>query len=457
MIPVVLSGGSGTRLWPVSRAAHPKQFVDLLGEPLLRRTLRRVAALGEPWVLAVEEQRHLTLKVLRELGMPPEHALFEPMGRNTAPAVALLVTLFERRGLGGEVVALFPADHWLEDEAELAEVCALGEACAHDGDVVTLGIRPSFPATGYGYIEVERVVDRRLGSHESRRVRQFREKPDRATAEDFLRQGGFYWNAGMFLFEVEVMAEAFARHMPTLWQGLTRLDADLGNLAEVYATLPAQSLDYGVMEHLERQVTIPCDLGWSDVGSWDEVARLAAPEGAVFTAGAEGNFVLPRPGKVYGLVDVADLIVVDTADALLVARRESSQKVKELLEEIRAAGHPAATEHVYEHRPWGSLEILREGPGFTSTLLTIDPGQGLPSRRYRHRSRHWVIVAGHPIVELEGEARHHGPGRSVLVPPGARHRLFNPGPERVEIVEVETGMHLGEDDSERDEDDQHLD
>ncbi len=453
MIPVVLSGGSGTRLWPVSRATHPKQFVDLLGEPLLRRTLRRVSALGDPWVLAIEEQRFLTTRVLRQLGLPAEHALFEPVGRNTAPAVALLVTLFLRRGWEREVVALFPADHWIEDEAELAEVCALGEECAHDGDVVTLGIRPTFPATGYGYIEVEAAVERRRGSHEAHRVRQFREKPDRATAAQLLTQGGYYWNAGMFLFEVGVMAAAFVRHMPELWGGLARLGEDLGNLDEVYATLPAQSLDYGVMEHLDRQVTIPCALGWSDVGSWDEVARLAAPEGAVFSAGSEGNFVLPRPGKVYGLVDVSDLIVVDTADALLVARRESSQKVKELLEQIRAAGHQAATEHVYEHRPWGSFEVLHEGPAFKSKILRVDPGQRLSYQSHRHRSEHWVVVSGHPEVVLDGAILRPAPGEAVFIPQGARHRIANPGPEPVEIVEVQTGSYFGEDDIERYEDD----
>ncbi|HRC86260.1 MAG TPA: mannose-1-phosphate guanylyltransferase, partial [Thermoanaerobaculia bacterium] len=317
MIPIVLSGGSGTRLWPVSRASHPKQFVELLGEPLLARTLKRLAPLGSARVLALADQRALTEKLLRSLGLPASAGLYEPMGRNTAPAVALLCRLLELEGRSDEVVGIFPADHFVRDEAELVAACRLAEACARRGQVVTLGIRPTYPATGYGYIEIEPATYLEGEGHRAHRVRRFCEKPDRATAEGFLEAGGYFWNAGMFVFEARVMAAAFARLMPELWQAFQSLAADLSNLEPIYRGLAPESLDFGIMEHLAEQVSIPCDLGWSDVGSWDEVARLLPAGEHVFRAASAGSVVVPHGAKVYGLIGAPDLIVVDTADALL--------------------------------------------------------------------------------------------------------------------------------------------
>ena len=276
MIPVILSGGSGTRLWPVSRAAFPKQFVELFDESLLTKTLRRLADLGSPWVVAVAEQKFLTTRALADAGVPTEQAFFEPRGRNTAPAVALVCQQFLARGWGEEVVGIFPADHLVQDDAEFLAVAHLAERCARRGQVVTLGIRPTSPSSGYGYLEAGDEIFESSNGHQARRTRGFREKPDRATAEQFLAQGNFYWNAGMFVFKVATLASHFEHLMPELWREISRLERNLGNLAEIYDRIPSESLDYGIMERLEEQVVIPCDLGWSDVGSWDEVARLRA-------------------------------------------------------------------------------------------------------------------------------------------------------------------------------------
>ncbi len=454
MIPVVLSGGSGTRLWPVSRAACPKQFVEIFDESLLAKTFRRLAPLGSPWVVAVESQRFLTLRVMRELGVPAEQALLEPLGRNTAAAVGLICQVLAARGLGDEVVGIFPADHLIADEAELAAVVALAERCARAGQVVTLGIEPTYPATGYGYLETAAGEPFLAGaSHRALRTQAFREKPDAATAASFLARGGFYWNAGMFVFEVATMCRHFARLMPALWAGLGKLSADHGNLAEVYAALPAQSFDYGIMEHLAEQVVIPCQLGWSDVGSWDEVARLGAPAGEVVEVEGDGNFVFPHDGRVYGLLGVSDLLVIDTADALLIARKGASQGVKQLVDQLAERGRSEAREHVYEHRPWGSFEVLRDSAQFKSKILRVAPGQQLSYQSHRFRSEHWVILRGAPEIVLDGEVLRPQPGEAVFIPQGARHRIRNPGEEPVEIVEVQVGSYFGEDDIVRYEDD----
>ncbi len=459
MIPVVLSGGSGTRLWPVSRASFPKQFNDLLGESLLSRTLRRVARLGPPRVIAGRGGEVPTRRVMAALGLPAEHAVFEPAGRNTAPAIALACHLLQREGRGGEVAGSFASDHVVDDEETFRRAVRLAERCAREGQVATLGIRPHEASTGYGYVEVGDEVFLREEAAEGRpplaahRVRGFHEKPDAATAERYLAAGNYLWNAHMFVFRVDVMAGHLERLLPATWQAVSSLAPDLANLDEVWAGVEAESIDVGVMEKLDAQVSIPCDPGWSDIGSWDEVARLGTnPEGLV-EVGARDNFVHPLGGKVYALVGVDGLVVADTADALLVARKGSTQEVKEVVARLRAAGRSQADEHPFEVRPWGDFEVLRDTERFKSKVLRVLPGHRLSYQSHRHREEHWVVVAGHPEVVLDGEVHRLAPGQHIHVPRGARHRIVNPGSETVEIVEVQLGSYFGEDDIVRYEDD----
>jgi mannose-1-phosphate guanylyltransferase/mannose-1-phosphate guanylyltransferase/mannose-6-phosphate isomerase len=459
MQPIVLSGGAGTRLWPVSRASFPKQFNDLVGESLLERTLKRVAPLGAPRIVASADGEVLTRRALDDLGLPADSAVFEPVGRNTAPALALACRLLLAEGRGDEVVGSFPADHLIADEAAFLRAARLAERCARAGQVVTLGIRPTHPATGYGYVEM--TADAVLRDDAGKpplaayRVRRFLEKPDETTARAFVDAGNYLWNAGMFVFRVDVMARHFERLLPAIWQPLTELRPDLSNLAEIYAELPGESIDVGVMEKLgpEELASIPCSMGWSDVGSWDEVARLREGGRGVFEHGAADNFVYPLRDKVYALVGVDGLVVVDTDDALLVAPKGAGQAVKEMVAQLTDAGRREATEHTFEFRPWGDFEILRDTDRFKSKILHVRPGHRLSYQSHRHRSEHWVIVAGHPEVVLDDVVHQLAPGDHIHIPQGAKHRIRNPGSETVELVEVQLGTYFGEDDIVRYEDD----
>jgi mannose-1-phosphate guanylyltransferase/mannose-6-phosphate isomerase len=455
MIPLVLSGGAGTRLWPVSRASFPKQFAALFDEALLTKTLRRLGRFGVPGVIAVAESEVLTRGVLAELGFADTWAIFEPLGRNTAPAVALACHLAQQRGAGDEILGIFPADHLITDETAFDRVLALAVQCAERGEVVTLGILPTRPETGYGYLEVTPKVFAEGGGAIAHLATSFREKPDAPTAEEYLRRRTFLWNAGMFVFRAAVMAGHFATHMPMLWREIQGLRADLGNLDEIYRGLPSESLDYGIMEKLDRVVVIPSEIGWSDVGSWDEVARLhgTEPDPAVVEVDARNNFVHPHGRRVYGLVGVEDLLVVDSADALLVARRGRSQEVKQVVDRLRDAGRKEATEHVFEHRPWGDFEVLRDTDRFKSKVIRVRPGRQLSYQSHRHRAEHWVIVSGRPEVVLEDVVHPLGPGDHLFIPRGAKHRIRNPTAELVEFVEVQLGDYFGEDDIVRYEDD----
>lgn len=484
MIPFVLSGGSGTRLWPVSREAFPKQFCELFDGSLLGRTLERLAPLATPGedvgVVGAARTEALTRRVLREAGLGESRALFEPLGRNTAPAVALLCHRLLQEGRGPEVVGSFHADHRIDDEATFHRAVRLAERVAGEGQVVTLGILPSGPETGYGYIELtDEVVaveepGSALGGQDgpggredggappdgteplrAYRVLGFREKPDPQAARRYVESGRFVWNAGMFVFRVEDMAQHFQRLMPALWERIRTIRPDLGNLEAVYREVEPESLDYGIMERLDDQVSIPCDIGWSDVGSWDEVARLR-DGGAAHEVGGDGSFVFSantRGERVYGLVGVDDLLVVDTDDALLVARRGDSQRVKELVEALRRADRPEAREHAFDVRPWGRYEVLRDGEDFKSKVIRVEPGRRLSYQSHEHRAEHWVVVRGRAEVVLDGEVLHLGRGEHVFIPQGARHRIGNPGTEPVVFVEVQIGDYFGEDDIVRYDDD----
>jgi mannose-1-phosphate guanylyltransferase len=368
LIPIVLCGGSGTRPWPLSRASHPKQFLDLVGGEgegdgggsLLARTLRRLAPLGPPRVVAVAGTEALAAAAVEEAGVATAGSLFEPTGKNTAPAVALACHLLLAEGRDEEVVGVFRADHLVADPAALRAAVALAARCARDGRVVTLGIRPTRPATGLGYIEsgdevlatAEIEAEGAAGASRGEPLaalaaRGFREKPDRATAERFLAGGGFWWNAGMFVFAAAAMAERFERHMPVLWERVRTVEPDLSNLDAVYAAIGPESLDYGVMERLDQFAVVPCDPG------------------------------LERP---------------------------------------RLVGRG------------GSFEILRDTERFKSKILRVSPGHRLSSQSHRRRSEHWVVVAGRPRLILDGEARDLAAGDHAFIPAGApartrRHRV----------------------------------
>lgn len=469
MIPVILSGGSGTRLWPVSRASYPKQFCEFYDFSFLRDAIDRVGPMGNPIILTVEDMRSITQRLTSKLGFEMDQLIFEPMGKNTAPALALLCRILSLRNRGQEVVGVFPADHLISDRKAFLKAVALGEQVAKSGKVVTLGIPPKYPATGYGYIEIRMDAEGTSGSmatgldQEPRAydVAGFREKPSLAVAEEFFSSGKHYWNAGMFIFKVDSMISEFKTHLPELWQKMESLNHDLSNLKYTYANLESISIDYGIMEKLKNQVCIPCEMGWSDVGSWDELSRLeeetpqlkSESKAQVFSKDSTSNYVFSIRNKVVGLLGVEDLIVVDTPDALLVTKKGQSQKVKDLVDELRKAGLPEATEHPSEVRPWGGFEILSDRETFKTKIVRVDPGARLSYQSHQKRNEHWVIVKGEAEVTLDEKVFVKKTGESVFIPAGAKHRIANKGPGELLFVEVQTGTYFGEDDIHRYQDD----
>jgi mannose-1-phosphate guanylyltransferase/mannose-6-phosphate isomerase len=452
-IPTILSGGSGTRLWPVSRTKFPKQFCDLFDESLFKKTLTRLKPLGSPWVITNEAMKILTETVMREVQVPLEQALYEPKANNTAPAIALLCRVLELKNQTASIAGIFPSDHLVQNEEAFRAAVKLGIECAKKKQVATLGLKPTYPATGYGYIEVMAQPFAEQGSLKAFPTKGFREKPNEHTAEDFIAAGNFFWNAGMFIFEVGTMIGHFKKLMPETWAAISELKADLSNLNEVYAKCPAQSIDYGIMEHLKEQVCIPCDLGWSDVGSWDEIAKMSKTDDIIETGG-HGNYAYSKNNRVVAFVDTHELIVVDTADAILVTKKGSSQKVKHVIEALNQRKDPRVNEHPFEYRPWGKFEILRDTNDFKSKVIHVNPGQQLSYQSHAKRAEHWVIVKGHPEVTLNDVVHKLNPGENIYIPLGAKHRIRNPHQfEVVEFVEVQVGSYFGEDDIVRYQDD----
>ena len=455
MIPAILSGGSGTRLWPVSRASHPKQFCDLFDESLILKTVRRLQPLGTPWVITTQSMRTLTERLFRDLALPQDQILCEPMGRNTAAAVALLCHVLELRGKASEVVGIFPADHFVENTELFQTALRLAEKKAIEGAVVTLGIQPSYPATGYGYIELSRTAA--TASIEAIPALKFREKPDSATAKAYVESGKFSWNAGIFVFRADRMIALLKEHLPDVWNCIAEVKGDLSNLKDAYNQVHSISIDYGIMEKLENAfLCIPCqDLGWSDVGSWDEVAALKASAVTQTTeVEAKRNFVFPAtPEKQYAFVGVDDLIVADTVDALLVMRKGTSQAVKDVQQTLAERKAPCATQHVFEYRPWGTFEVLRDTAQFKSKVIRVEPGQQLSYQSHAKRAEHWIVVSGQAEVVLNDVVHRLSAGQHIHIPQGAKHRMRNPGKDVVEFVEVQLGSYFGEDDIVRYQDD----
>lgn len=461
IIPVILSGGSGTRLWPVSRASYPKQFCEFYDRSFLSNTINRLKPMGDVYILTTKNMDSLTHRAVKQDGLKGENVILEPMGKNTAPAVALLCHILQMRGLADEVVGVFPSDHLIADEAAFQKAVALAEKTAREGYVVTLGIQPFTPATGYGYIEVAGQAVTESGGLKAMKVKGFREKPDLKTAKTYLERGNYFWNAGMFVFRVSQMIEAFQKFQPQLWAKITKIDPDLSNAQYNYALVENISLDYAVMEKLDAQACVPCDIGWSDVGSWDEVARLAeessqiraSSHAVVFKQDAENNYVYSVHGKVVGLVDVQNLIVVDTPDGLLITKKGSSQKVKELVDAMRESGQSEATEHRFETRPWGGYEVLSDEKEFKTKKITVDPGARLSYQSHTQRAEHWIVISGQAEVTLDEKAHALSAGQSIAIPKGSKHRVRNSGTVPLIFVEVQTGTYFGEDDIVRYQDD----
>jgi len=451
MIPVIISGGSGTRLWPVSRKSYPKQFANILDESLFVKTYKRLEPLGKPWIVTTAGLKVLTEKSLKQMGQPTDRVLFEPYAMNTAPAIALLCKNFELSGLADEVVGVFPADHYIADTALFQKHVLEAEKIAQTGQIVTLGIQPTHPATGYGYIELKKS---NTGAIQGVEALGFREKPALEKAIQFLANGNFVWNAGMFIFKVSTLIAEFKKHMPELWSAINQLDVDLSNLSEIYKQCPSQSIDYGIMENLPSHTCIPCSFSWSDIGSWDALVDLNGDfEGEKVEVSAKNNSIIGQKDKTYAFIGVEDLVLIDTEDALVVSKKGETEKVKNVVDQLNLKNSSKTKDHNFEIRPWGQYKILNDTEYYKSKVISVDPKAQLSYQSHNNRSEHWVVVKGKGEVVLNDEVIPVAYGKHVFIPVGAKHRIRNTGDSALEFIEVQSGTYFGEDDIIRYQDD----
>jgi mannose-1-phosphate guanylyltransferase/mannose-6-phosphate isomerase len=473
IVPVVLSGGSGTRLWPVSREKHPKQLQPLLGdESLLQDTLQRLEGLplGAPIIVSNQEYRFITAEQLRRLGLASWTLLLEPVGRNTAPALTGAALHAVREGADPVLLAT-PADHHVRNPAAFREAVLRGLSEAERGAVVTFGILPDRPETGYGYIEVKvGAGDTAPGA--AMDLRAFREKPDAATAATYVADGRHYWNSGIFMLRASVWLKAIGHFAPEILAACRKSvdaahdDGDFVRLdADAFAASPADSIDYAVMETLPTtpELGIPCrvvprDVGWSDVGAWDALweaidrdADGNAMKGDVWMEDSHGNLVIAEHGLV-ACIGCEDMVVVETADAVLIAPKARTQEVKRIVSRLKAAGRSEADLHRKVHRPWGWYDSIDNGERFQVKRIVVRPGATLSLQMHHHRAEHWVVVRGTAKVTRGEDTVLLSENQSTYIPLGVKHRLENPGQIPLEIIEVQSGSYLGEDDIVRFED-----
>ena len=462
--PVVLSGGSGTRLWPLSRQNQPKQFLALVGDhSLYQETLLRAGRLpgaASPVTVCADDHRFMVGEQLQAVGLGNGGILLEPAARNTASAIALAAWHLAARDPDALMLVL-PADHLIEDESAFRDAVAHAMGLADAGWLVTFGIRPDYAETGYGYI----LRGAALGEA-GFAVERFVEKPDRATAEAYLAHGGYSWNSGMFLFraaryleELERLAPAIAAASRDAYAN-ARADLDFIRIdADAFARGPSDSIDYAVMEKTDRAAVVPVSCGWSDIGSWSALWSVAQRDaddnrldGDVIAVDSRGCLVRAAERRMVATLGVEDLVIVDTPDATLVARKDRVQDVKLLVDRMKADGRTEHLVHRKVYRPWGSYDSLAVGARFQVKRIVVNPGAALSLQRHAHRAEHWIVVHGRAEVTCGERVFELRENESTFIPQGSVHRLRNTTAEPVELIEVQSGGYLGEDDIERLED-----
>jgi len=458
LIPLILSGGSGTRLWPVSRKNLPKQFLVLAGDStLFQQTLERTQQLPDlapPIVVASEDHRFLAADQLLDLGIDNATIVLEPLARNTAPAIALGALQALRRG-GDPLLLVLPADHLIGDKASFVEAVKQATPLAEQDWLVTFGIRPDRPETGFGNIRRATAV-----GNNAFQVDQFVEKPDLATAESYLADGRYDWNSGMFLFKASRYLQELAEHAPEMLAAVREADArastDLDFVridSETFSLVPDNSIDYAVMEKTSRAAVIPVNCAWSDIGSWsalwltgDKDADGNMSEGDTLAIDTQNSLLRSHDRHLIATVGVDDLIVVTTPDATLVAHRDAAQDVKGIVEQLKASGRTEHSLHRVVHRPWGSYDSLEARDRFQVKRIVVKPGASLSLQKHHHRAEHWIVVSGTAEVTCDEKIFLLGENQSTYIPLGSVHRLRNPGKLPVELIEVQSGSYLGEDD-----------
>ncbi len=476
MKALILAGGSGTRLWPLSRKNYPKQFLKLNGEKsLLQQTAERLSGIVSPKDMIVITNNDYKFHVRADLlsclsdspsrpegqnptrtslaaGQLPFHLVLEPMSRNTAPAIALGTRYcIEKLGCDrDEVVFVSPSDHVIRPVGKFKEYLVRAEMIAREGYIVTFGIKPSGPATGYGYIKAGEGLKSKGGEVGGcYRVESFTEKPDAETAERYLDDGMYYWNSGMFMFPIGTILSEFEKYEPRISR---MLELSFDEMITNFGEMPDISIDYSIMEKSDRVVTLPADLYWNDIGSWDSLfdalekdRNSNAKSGDVITVDTKDTMIIADK-RLISTIGLEDCLIVETGDAVLVAKRGEAQKVKELVDKLRADGRKEVSEHLTTYRPWGSYTVLEEGPRYKIKRIVVNPCEKLSFQIHYHRSEHWVVVQGTAKVSIGDKESLVHENESVYVPKSTPHRLENPGKIPLEIIEVQNGEYVGEDD-----------
>jgi len=458
LIPVILSGGSGTRLWPISRKNLPKQFLSLAGSnTLFQQTVKRAMRLPDasaPVVVASDDHRFLAAEQLQQLQVSDASILLEPVARNTAPAIAVGALQAQAKHADA-ILLVLPADHLIGDDAAFGDAVAKARPLAEQGWLVTFGIRPDRPETGFGYIRRGAGLE-----NETFQVQQFVEKPQLDVAQAYVTSGEYDWNSGMFMFRASTYLAELGIHAPVMLaaarEAFDKANSDLDFIrlqAEAFASAPSDSIDYAVMEKTARAAVVPVACHWSDIGSWDALWLAAEKdaegnhlEGDVIAIDTRGSLVRSHDRHLVATVGLEDIVVVTTPDATLVARRDASQDVKKIVEALKAAGRTEHDLHRVVHRPWGMYDSLESGDRFQVKRIVVKPGAALSLQMHHHRAEHWIVVKGVAEVTCDDKVFLLAENQSTYLPLGSKHRLRNPGKVPVELIEVQSGSYLGEDD-----------
>ncbi len=460
VVPVILCGGSGTRLWPLSRDSYPKQFLKLAGElSLFQATLERLRPLTDvaPMIVTNEQHRFLVAEQAHQIGIRDAEIILEPKAKNTAPAIAVAALRALRRHPDTDppVMVVLPSDHLMRAPAEFIDAVRAAIETAAGGDLVTFGIVPRGPETGFGYIKAAT----QDASSAPRQVDEFVEKPDLETARRYVDSGDYFWNSGMFLFRADRYLEELSQHSPLILHACRNAvelgirDLDFFRLdTAAFERSPSDSIDYAVMEKSRRVRMMPLDAGWSDIGSWSALWDVSSSDaqgnsvhGDVITIGSTDSFV-HSSHRLVATLGVHDLVVVETPDAVLVAHKSEAQKVKEIVTQLKHRERGEAHFHRKVYRPWGHYDSIDFGPRFQVKRIVVNPGESLSLQMHHHRAEHWIVVKGTAEVTCDAEVRLLSENQSTFIPLGSTHRLANPGKIPLEIIEVQSGSYLGEDD-----------
>lgn len=464
LIPVILSGGGGSRLWPLSREQYPKQLLPLLGEQtMIQQTVSRVAkidGIAPAMIICNDDHRFMVAEQLRALGQPPGTIILEPCGRNTAPAVAI-ACLHARRDAEDPVVLILPADHLIHDVPAFQQAVSAAVIEAEAGKLVTFGIVPTSPETGYGYIRGDASSQRQVSTadYSVLPVVEFVEKPDQQTAQQYVDNGNYFWNSGMFMFRAGRYLDELQKHRPDMYdacvvayKGITT-DLDFTRLSqELFSLCPSESIDYAVMEKTDSAVVMPLSVGWNDIGSWSALWDVGTTDdngnviaGDVVPVDSRNNY-LHATTRLLAVAGVENLVVVETADAVLVTTRDQAQQVKGVVDQLKQQKRQEPLLHRRVNRPWGAYEGVDQGERFQVKRITVNPGASLSLQMHHHRAEHWVVVRGTARVICGEKIMFLSANQSTYIPLGETHRLENPGLIPLEMIEVQSGEYLGEDD-----------